>query len=139
MQAVPRDIARRQGQATCGLEEETVLPSPDIFVHERSKVRMQINVPNACICFGIWLDLVTFLAALLTDVDYRATSRERGNLPEPRSVICALKVWRGESHCPFSLRLARRDFLSRQAALVEFGAIEAASLRKDALWTDEHS
>jgi hypothetical protein len=55
------------------------------------------------------------------------------------SVIGAVKVWCGESHCPFSLRLARRDFLSSQAALVEFDAIEAASLRKDAPWTDEHS
>jgi hypothetical protein len=53
-------------------------------------------------------------------------------------MICALKVWRGESHCPFSVRLTRTDFLSGQAALVEFGAIEAASLRKDAQWTDEH-
>jgi hypothetical protein len=26
-----------------------------------------------------------------------------------------------------------------QAALVEFGATEAAPLREDALWTDEHS
>jgi hypothetical protein len=51
----------------------------------------------------------------------------------------SVSIWRGESHFPFSLRFARRDFSSSQAALVEFGAIEAASLRRDALWTDEHS
>ena len=33
----------------------------------------------------------------------------------------------------------RRNFSPNQAALVEFGATEAASLREDALWTDEHS
>jgi hypothetical protein len=141
MQAVPRDIARRQGQATCSLEEKTVLPSPDIFVHERSEVRMQLDVPNACICFGIWLDLVTLLAALLTDVDYRATSRERGNLPEARFCELCTKGLARRKPLPVlsSLRLARGDFSSSQDPLVEFGAIEAASLRKDAPWTDEHS
>ena len=32
---------------------------------------------------------------------------------------------------------ALRGFSSNQAALVEFGAREAASLQKDVLWTDE--
>jgi hypothetical protein len=83
----------------------------------------------------------------LTFFTFLANFRSAAN-PSPRSrkhevigglMICALKVWRGESHCPFSLRLARREFLSSQAALIEFGAIEAASLRKDVQWTDEHS
>jgi hypothetical protein len=44
-----------------------------------------------------------------------------------------------ENHCLFSIRFDRRKFSPNQAALVEFGATEAASLREDALWTDEHS
>jgi hypothetical protein len=50
-----------------------------------------------------------------------------------------LKVWRDESHRRCTLCFDRRDFSYNQAALVEFGATEAAFLREDALWIDEHS
>jgi hypothetical protein len=85
MQAVRRDIVRRHRQATCSLKEKTILPSADVFVHERSEVGVQIDVPNSGICFGIGLDLVTFFAALLTDVDYRATIEKCFPISRPKA------------------------------------------------------
>jgi hypothetical protein len=64
------------------------------------------------------------------------TTLTHTNFPDLR---CNLRWFFRENHCLFSMRFGRRKFSPNQAALVEFGATEAASLPEGALWTDEHS
>jgi hypothetical protein len=76
MQAVPHDVPRGQWETRRRLKQKASRAVRHVLSQQCGKFGRQIDIPDSGVGLGIRFDSMSFLATLLTNIDYGAIRRE---------------------------------------------------------------